>query len=100
MVAAVVPLMGAAFAEPDLLLALRREMDVDDPAAMGASVLTAYLLAERDGGRVRAEADCSAAASLVVGRIHDLAFQRYLFGNDTPATVPDDELALVVAAIT
>jgi AcrR family transcriptional regulator len=99
-VAAVVPLMGAAFAEPDLLTALRREMHADDPAAMGATVLTTYLLAERDGGRVRADADCAAAASLVVGRIHDLAFQRYLFGGDVAETVPDDELALVVAAIT
>lgn len=101
-VAEVVPLMGAAFAEPELLRAIRTEMAVDDPAAMGARVLTDYLVAERDLGRVRADADCEAAAGLVVGRCHDLAFQRYLFGHVDAgrATVPVRELDLIAAALT
>jgi AcrR family transcriptional regulator len=97
--AGVVPLMGAAFAEPELLATLRQEMAADDPSVMGARVLTDYLVAERELGRVRPDADCTAAASIVVSLCHDLAFQRYLFGHGGRSTVPARELDLVVAAL-
>jgi AcrR family transcriptional regulator len=95
----VVPLIAAAFADPELLDRLRSEMATNDPSAMGTAVLVAYLRAEVELGRVAPDADCAAAASTVVGLCHDLAFQRYLHGHTGRRLVPAKELDLIVAAI-
>lgn len=95
----VVPLMAAAFADTALLEKLRTAMHADDPAIMGARVVSQYLRAERDLGRVRSDADCEAAASVIVSLCHDLAFQRYLHGDTGRRQVPNRELDLVAAAL-
>jgi AcrR family transcriptional regulator len=95
----VVPLIAAAFADTALLERLRVAMHEDDPATIGARVVTEYLQAERELGRVRSDADCEAAASVVVSLCHDLAFQRYLHGHTGRRPVPNRELDLVTAAL-
>jgi len=96
----VVPLIAAAFADPELLDRLRREMAANDPSAMGTAVVGAYLRAEVALGRVSPDADCDAAASTVVSLCHDLAFQRYLHGHTGRRSVPAKELDLIARAIT
>jgi AcrR family transcriptional regulator len=96
----VVPLIAAAFADPELLDRLRREMAANDPSAMGIAVVGAYLRAEVALGRVSPDADCDAAASTVVSLCHDLAFQRYLHGHTGRRSVPAKELDLIARAIT
>lgn len=96
----VVPLMAAAFAEPELLDTLRLEMVAHDPSAAGVEVVTVYLEAERELGRVARDADCAAAASTIVSLCHDLAFQRYLHGDTGRRTAPTRELDLIASALT
>lgn len=75
-----VPVTAAAFADPELLRALRVELggeELIDP--LGA--LERYLRAERKLGRVAAEADCRAAAAIVVSVCHDRAFNQFLHGH-------------------
>jgi AcrR family transcriptional regulator len=96
---AVVPLIAAAFADPELLAELRREMHANDPSLMGGVVVTEYLRTEQGLGRVRADADCEAAASAVVSLCHDLAFQRYLHGHTGPRDLPDREIDLIASAL-
>lgn len=95
----VVPLMAAAFADPDLLDTLRREMVTHDPSAAGVEVVTVYLEAERELGRIASGADCQAAASTVVALCHDRAFQRYLHGRTDERKVPTSELDLIASAL-
>lgn len=75
-----VPLVGAALSDPDLLVRLRLEFAHDDPGTIGTYVLTDYLRAEQSLGRVRDDANCAAAATAIVGLCHDRAFQHVLFG--------------------
>lgn len=100
MLVEVVPLVAAAFADTELLEKLRCEMEDHDPATMGALMVTTYLQAERDLGRVVEGADCEAAATAVVSLCHDLAFQRYLHGHTGPRATPNRALDLIASAIT
>ena len=95
----VVPLMAAAFADPELLDTLRDEMAAHDPSAAGVEVVTSYLEAECELGRVATGADCGAAAATVVALCHDLAFQRYLHGHTGERKVPTRELDLIASAL-
>ncbi len=94
-----VPVIGAAFSDPHLLRAVRRHMaDVgpfDDPALL----LERYLLAERDLGRVAPDADCRAAAALVVSLCHDDAFHRHLVGDQDRPPSRAAELALIARSL-
>jgi AcrR family transcriptional regulator len=95
-----VPLIAAAFGEPDLLGNLRAQMADDDPARIATDLVEDYLRAELALGRVAAGADCAAAAATIVSVCHDRAFQRFLRGEPTAA--PDsarDEITFVAAAL-
>jgi AcrR family transcriptional regulator len=96
--AEIVPLIAAAFGEPELLAALRRRMAADDPASIAVERVSAYLQAERQLGRIDADADCRGAAKTIVSLCHDRAFQRYLRG-DGPTDPPTRELTFIASAI-
>ena len=95
-----VPLIGAAFSDTDLLNALRREMATTDTSSSPVHLLERYLLAERELGRISPEADCLAAASMVVGVCHDRAFHRYLRGDTGKPDSIAREIEFVARALT
>jgi AcrR family transcriptional regulator len=110
-----VPLFAAAFSESDLLQAMHADLVAGEAATPEATAGTAaeaalpidpsvylerYLLAERELGRVAADADCRAAANIVVSLCHDRAFHRFFSGHDLPTSSLDREIDLVVRAIT
>ena len=95
-----VPLLAASFSDTELLTAIRAEMAraemVDDPAA----IVERYLLAERELGTIRPDADCRAAATLVVSICHADAFARYLRGGRAGPPRRDPEIALIARSLT
>src|ERR1700744_6377814 len=73
-----VPAFAAAFSDPALLAAVQRELPAAGlPDGPGQS-LEEYLLREQALGRVRAGADCRAAAAIVTSLCHDDAFRAHL----------------------
>lgn len=95
-----VPTFAAAFSNGELLAALRREIADAEPLSDPARVIEQYLLAERDLGRVSPDADCSAAASLIVSICHADAFQRYLEGSGGTTESREREIALITRSLT
>lgn len=95
-----VPLFAAAFADAELLRALRSQMMAAHATLNPAAPVEAYLLAERQLGRVAPDADCRAAASILISVCHDHAFQRHLGGVPGPSTPPLREADLIARAIT
>lgn len=95
-----VPAFAAAFSDPGLLAAVRREMAaidlVDDPG----QALERYLRAERDLGRVSEDTDCRTVAAVIVSLCHDDAFQDYLRGGSRNPRSRDKEIDFIVRAIT
>src|SRR6266545_1056509 len=59
-----------------------------------------YLLAERELGRVAPDADCHAAAALVVSLCHDRAFHRYFRGEPGKPKPLTREIDLIAHAVT
>ena len=97
----VIPLLAAAFAEADLVAALRRELGAGThtvPLASGP--VERYLLAERELGRIASDADCHAAATLIVSLCHDRAFHRYLSGESADPEALGRQVDLVAHAVT
>jgi AcrR family transcriptional regulator len=69
------PVSVSVFAEPDLLAAHRAAMTGQDAGPdRPVTALTRYLRAEQQRGRVRAGADCAAAAGLLLGACFQFAF--------------------------
>jgi len=95
-----VPVFAATFSDPALLAAVRHEMTATALPADAGRVLEKYLLAERQLGRVRADADCHAAAAIVTSLCHDDAFKAHLSGQSSSASSRDREIELLVHAIT
>jgi AcrR family transcriptional regulator len=95
-----VPTVAAAFSDPALLAAVQREMAATDLPADPGRLLEQYLLAERELGRVRADADCRAAAAIVTSLCHDDAFSNHLRGQAGRANPRDREIELLTRAIT
>jgi len=97
-----VPLFAAAFSDTDLLDALRQEMSTGAHAAgrFAAHPVERYLLAERGLGRIAPDADCHAAASLVVSLCHDRAFQHYFRGETGEPEPLTREIDLIARAVT
>ena len=95
----ILPLLAAAFADPGLLDAVRREMLGSFPLNDPAAAVEKYLLAERRLGRVATGADCRAVASILVGLCHDDAFQRHLHASDERPT-RHKEITLLVRSLT
>jgi len=80
---AVAPLLSIVVARPELRS--QPEKRAAGPDRDRAIVpLHAYLDAEARAGRLSAGVDLDAAASLLVGACHDLAFHRALHGDTTP----------------
>lgn len=95
-----VPLIAAAFGEPDLLDTIRHQMADNDPAHIAAHIVEVYLRDEQALGRIAPDAHCAAAAATIVSICHDRAFQRFLRGD--PIATPDssrDEIEFVAAAL-
>ena len=97
-----VPLFAAAFSDTDLLDALRREISTGTHAAgqFAAQPVERYLQAEQLLGRVAADADCHAAAALVVSLCHDRAFHRYFRGESGSPRPLTREIDLIAHAVT
>jgi AcrR family transcriptional regulator len=97
-----VPLFAAAFSDTELLDALRHEISTGAHAAglFAARPIERYLLAERDLGRIAPDADCHAAAALVVSLCHDRAFHRFFRGETGNPKPPGREIDLIAHAIT
>ena len=95
-----VPLLAAAFSDPELLDAFRLEMTRHASDLDPARAVEHYLLAERDRGRVALDADCKAAASVLVSLCHDHAFHRFLRGDTRKPKLPIEEVDLVAKALT
>lgn len=93
-----VPSIGAAFSDPEVLARLRAALAHDDPSTVGVEVLGDYLRAEQEIGRVRSTVDCDAAAAVVVGLCHDRAFQHVLLGAPPkPVTAAIELIAEAIA---
>jgi AcrR family transcriptional regulator len=95
-----VPIIAAAFSDPELLETFRPEMARQQSSIDPARSVEQYLAAERDLGRVRADADCGAAASLLISLCHDVAFHRFLRGDTSKPTVPTAEVDVISSALT
>lgn len=89
-----IPLMGALFARPDLLVMYREALAGQNRGPhIPAEHLVAYLRAEQRLGRVRADADATAYAELLLGSAFQRAFREQFSG--TPA---DDRQAEAILA--
>ena len=77
----VVPLIGAAFSDVELLDALQSETTKTHTSFNPVYLVERYLLAESKLGRISSDTDCNAAASTIISVCHDRAFQRYLHGG-------------------
>lgn len=97
-----VPLFAAAFSDAELLDALRREISTGAHAAGTPAdhPVERYLLAERELGRIAPDADCHAAAALVVSLCHDRAFHRYFRGETGNPKPMGREIDLIAHALT
>jgi len=95
-----VPILAATFSDPQLLDAFRRQMADHASTIDPAQPVERYLLAERDLGRVAPDADCRAAAAILVSLCHDRAFHRFLRGDSTKTKPPTQEADLIVRALT
>ncbi len=94
-----VPLLAAAFSDPELLAAFRHEIATQHPSLDPGLPVERYLEAERDLGRISPNANCRAAASLLVSLTHDRAFHRFLRGTAARAKTPVDEIDLITRAL-
>jgi AcrR family transcriptional regulator len=97
-----VPLFAAAFSDTHLLDALRQEISTGTHAGgpFAGHPVERYLLAERELGRVAPDADCHAAAALVVSVCHDRAFHRYFRGETGRPEPLTREIDLIAHAVT
>ena len=73
---------------------MRGLLAAGDPQPMLPTRLAGYLRAEQGLGRLAADADPEAAATLLIGACHDLTLPRLLFTSE-PATDPEVSDAVV-----
>lgn len=95
----VVPLIGAAFSDTELLGALQEETTKTHISFNPVYLVERYLLAERELGRISLQADCHAAASTIISVCHDRAFQRYLHGGVGEVESMWQEIDFIAGAI-
>lgn len=89
---ALLPALAGLTAQPDVLA---RFAAAHEPGETWRDHLLAYLRAERDLGRLAADASPAAAASMIVGVCHEAVLSA-LLGAREPSPVPVDE---VVASV-
>jgi AcrR family transcriptional regulator len=96
-----VPLVAAAFSDGELLDAIRRTMAPGHGSSgpFAAHPIEAYLSAERALGRVAPDADCSAAASMVVSVCHERAFLDHFFGKTGRRTSIASQIGFIASSI-
>ncbi|HEX9343674.1 MAG TPA: helix-turn-helix domain-containing protein [Actinomycetota bacterium] len=93
----VIPVAAAAQTDAELLARFRRQLaDSGQGPHRGVEVVADYLRAEQRLGRVSAAADPDAAAMLLVGACHQVAFESHLLGTPPP---PSADPAALVAAL-
>lgn len=89
------PMAGSLFASPELLAAHRHRLNLEAAGPhTPTKQLTAYLVAEQQLGRVRADIAPEAAATLLIGACFHRAFLALFFATGAPAGVldpPDDD---------
>ncbi|GAB7042381.1 MULTISPECIES: TetR/AcrR family transcriptional regulator [Catenuloplanes] len=91
------PMAGSLFSDPALFAAHRARLrERDSGPQVPLAALAAYLEAERELGRVRADADPAAGAALLLGA----AFQRAFLGNFTDPGDPEAFAATLVDTLT
>lgn len=96
----IVPLLAAAFSDGELLEAVRGRMAEVDPIRNPGAAVERYLRLERELGRIRADVDEKAVASIIVSLCHDEAFQNYLRGEGRARTSWDQEIGFIVGSLT
>jgi AcrR family transcriptional regulator len=85
-----IPMGASIFADPELLARHRELLAVRGAGPQRANeAIAAYLRAEQDLGRVRADADPEAIAYLLLGAIYQRAYWREFLG-DTASSEADD----------
>jgi AcrR family transcriptional regulator len=96
-----VPLFAAAFSDDELLQAIRRTMAAGHGSSGPFAVhpIEAYLAAEQALGRVAADADCRAAAALVVSVCHERAFLDHFFGKTGRRTSIASQIGFIARSI-
>jgi AcrR family transcriptional regulator len=96
-----VPLFAAAFSDDELLQAIRRTMAAGHGSSGPFAVhpIEAYLAAEQALGRVAADADCRAAAALVVSVCHERAFLDHFFGKTGRRTSIASQIGFIAGSI-
>ena len=95
----VVPLIGAAFSDSELLGAFQQEAAKTHISFNPVYLVERYLSAERELGRISLQADCHAAASTIISVCHDRAFQRYLHGGVGEVESMWKEIDFIASAI-
>lgn len=95
-----VPLGAAAFSDPELLAVIRVEHADMESVHGSVNILSRYLLAEQELGRISETADCRAAAAIVFRICHDQAFHRYLQDGSRQPDSLKRELDFVAKALT
>jgi AcrR family transcriptional regulator len=85
------PMLGSLLSEPALMAAHRTSLSKYSAGPQHAvGRVAAYLRAEQDRGRIPADADPDAAASLLVGACFQQAFFLYYAGGPSAPPAPDE----------
>jgi hypothetical protein len=97
--AAFLPAFAGLVGQPEVFA---RFEALPNPTADGRGLhaaLADYLRVEQDQGRVGADTDPDAVATLVIGACHELLLPRLYRGTTTPAEVPPGYVEKLVATV-
>lgn len=96
----VLPAFGGFLTQPEVIVRLRGLFAEMHEEPMLPALLADYLRAERQLGRIAADADPDAAARLVIGACHDLILPRLLMNPQSPPpAVPDQVVDGIVTTV-
>ena len=94
------PISASVFSEPDLLAAHRAAVTGQGAGPhTPVNALATYLRTEQQRGRIRADADCDAAASLLLGSCFQFAFLRCFAQLPPDPAAADTHAAAIVATL-
>jgi len=94
------PMLGSLLSEPQLMAAHRESLRKYGAGPQHAVArFTDYLRAERDLGRVSADADPDTAAALLVGACFQQAFLRYYAEGPDAAPAPQETVAALTGML-
>jgi AcrR family transcriptional regulator len=96
----IAPAFARFLGQPEVLVRIHELFGHDGPPRTLPAQLADYLRAEQALGRIDADADPEAAATLLVGACHDLTLPRLLFDREQVAqVVPDPVVDALVATV-